>query len=64
MLREVGAFLLVWSSWSFLDLTILPYHPVSEIAVFFLGINLLIPWSTVRERLTHKSSRVAKEEEV
>ena len=64
MLREVGAFLLVWSFWSFLDETILQYHPWSEIAVFFLGVNLLIPWDTVRERLAHKPSRVVEEEEL
>lgn len=64
MLKNVGAFLIVWSVWSFLDLTILSYHPWAEIAVFLLGVNLMIPWDAVRERLAHKPSRVVEEEEL
>jgi len=61
MFREVGAFLLVWSSWSLLDETILQFHPLAETAVFFLGLSLLIPWDSVRECLIHKPSRIATE---
>lgn len=47
MIRSVGVFLCVWASWSFLDESILKYHPYAELGAFAAGALLLVPWRKV-----------------
>ena len=52
MIRSVAVFLCVWSAWSFLDETILKYHPYAELGVFAAGVLLLAPWGKVYRHVT------------
>ena len=47
MIRSVGVFLCVWASWSFLDETVLDYHPWAELGAFAAGALLVVPWGKV-----------------
>lgn len=48
--NNIAAFLLVWSSWSLLDLT-LSHSPVPEIVGLLTAAVLLFPWRFVWEVL-------------
>ena len=47
MIREIGAFFLVWAAWSFFDQVLLRWHPWAEAVVFATGIVLVVPWSDI-----------------
>ena len=58
MLQPVGAFLLVWSCWSYLDEEVLQFHPWPELVLSAVGLLLAFPWrsawrTAVREPARH-----------
>jgi hypothetical protein len=51
MIRSVGVFLCVWASWSFLDETVLQFHPWAEVGAFAAGVLVIVSWNIVHRHV-------------